>query len=170
ISGWGLYAALVIAGVISLENALRIVAYRVRLMVQRCAMYETGMIAINLSPIEVRDVLRASTELSDLSIACYNSTIDCVLSGPLTKLQAFKAYLDAKLCCKNVLLTVPFGYYRQAMSPLLEDLNVVARRVVLNPPNIPIVSNVLGDIIDPGDAVVFSSDYFGLHCAQPVQF
>ncbi|KAG6896291.1 Type I Iterative PKS [Termitomyces sp. T32_za158] len=166
----GEYAALVIAGVISVEDALFIVAHRVRLMVQRCAVNETGMIAVNLSPIAVRDVLCTSTEFSDLSIACYNSPIDCVVSGPLTKLQAFKAFLDADVRCKNVLLTVPFGYHSQAMSPLLDDLDVVAQRVVLNPPNIPIVSNLLGEVVHAGDPSVFSADYFALHCAKPVQF
>ncbi|KAG6872570.1 hypothetical protein C0995_008721 [Termitomyces sp. Mi166 len=166
----GEYAALVIAGVISVEDALHIVAHRVRLMVQRCAVNETGMIAVNLGPIVVHDMLHAFTEFSDLSIACYNSPIDCVLSGPLGKLRAFKAYLDTEVRCKNILLTVPFGYHSRAMSPLLEDLNAISRNVTLNPPKIPIVSNVFGDIVDPGDPSVFVADYFARHCAQPVQF
>ncbi|KAG5715664.1 Conidial yellow pigment biosynthesis polyketide synthase [Termitomyces sp. T112] len=107
----GEYAALVIAGVMSVEDALHIVAHRVRLMVQRCAANETGMIAINLGPIALHDVISASTEFAELSIACYNSPIDCVLSGPLTKLKALKAHLDAEIRCKNILLAVPFGYY-----------------------------------------------------------
>ncbi|KNZ72615.1 Conidial yellow pigment biosynthesis polyketide synthase [Termitomyces sp. J132] len=166
----GEYAALVIAGVMSVEDALHIVAHRVRLMVQRCAANETGMIAINLGPIALHDVLSASTEFSELSIACYNSPIDCVLSGPLMKLKALKAHLDAEIRCKNVLLAVPFGYHSQAMSPLLEDLNIIAQRVTLNPPNIPIVSNVLGELVHPGDHSIFVADYFARHCAEPVQF
>ncbi|KAH0578243.1 hypothetical protein H2248_004021 [Termitomyces sp. 'cryptogamus'] len=166
----GEYAELVIAGVMSVEDALHIVAHRVRLMVQRCAANETGMIAINLGPIALHDVISASTEFAELSIACYNSPIDCVLSGPLTKLKALKTHLDAEIRCKNILLAVPFGYHSQAMSPLLGDLNIIAQRVTLNPPNIPIVSNVLGELVQPGDRSIFVANYFARHCAEPVQF
>ncbi|KAH0578258.1 hypothetical protein H2248_004036 [Termitomyces sp. 'cryptogamus'] len=171
----GEYAALVIAGVMSVEDALHIVAHRVRLMVQRYAVNETGMIAINLGPINLgpialHDVLRAYTEFSEPSIACYNSPIDCVLSGPLTKLKALKAHLDAEIRCKNILLAVPFGYHSQAMSPLLGDLNIIAQRVTLNPPNIPIVSNFLGELVQHGDRSISVADDFARHCAEPVQF
>ncbi|KAG6866326.1 Type I Iterative PKS [Blastosporella zonata] len=163
----GEYAALVFAGVISMQDALYVVANRVRLMVQKCVLNESGMIAVNLGPVAVHDVLSA---FPDLSIACYNSPMDCVLSGPVTKLKAFKAYLDTEIHCKNILLAAPFGFHSQAMVPLLDDLTDVARRVTLHPPRIPIVSNVLGDIVLPGDSSTFVPEYFSRHCAEPVQF
>ncbi|KAF8074125.1 putative polyketide synthase [Lyophyllum atratum] len=166
----GEYAALVIANVISVQDALLIVANRVRLMVQRCAVNTTGMIAVNLGPTAARSALHASPEFSVLSIACYNSPMDCVVSGPLAQLKSFKAYLDAEVRCKNVILAVPFGYHSQAMAPLLEDLTAVARRATFHSPSIPVVSNVLGEVIQAGDGSVFNAEYFARHCAEPVQF
>ncbi|KAG6818439.1 putative PKS/NRPS-like protein biosynthetic cluster, partial [Arthromyces matolae] len=166
----GEYAALVISGVLSLEDALCVVAHRVRLMVQRCAVNETGMIAVNLGAVAVQDILHASPEFSSLSIACYNSPSDSVLSGPLETLKSFKEHLDDNVHCKNILLSVPFGYHSHAMAPLLNDLKAIARRVSLRPPTIPIVSNVFGDVVRPGDSSIINSDYFARHCAEPVQF
>ncbi|KAF5377903.1 hypothetical protein D9615_006799 [Tricholomella constricta] len=166
----GEYAALVIANVMSLKDALLIVANRVRLMVQKCALSTTGMVAVNLGPAALQEALQSSPDFSVLSIACFNSPIDCVVSGPLVELKAFKAYLDAQIRCKNVLLAVPFGYHSPAMAPLLDDLTAIARRASFKAPTIPVVSNVLGEVVLPGDSSVFKAAYFARHCAEPVQF
>ncbi|KAJ7720853.1 putative polyketide synthase [Mycena maculata] len=166
----GEYAALVTAGVLAVKDALLIVAHRVRLMVQKCALDSTAMIAVNLGPEAVEGALHQSGDFSDLTIACYNSPIDCVLSGPIAQLQAFKAHLDTEVRCKSVLISVPFGYHSAAMAPLLDDLTAVARRFIIRPPTIPIISDVLGDVVLPGVASVFTPEYFSRHCAEPVQF
>ncbi|KAJ7206375.1 putative polyketide synthase [Mycena pura] len=166
----GEYAALVTAGVLGLKDALLIVAHRVRLMVQKCNIDSTTMIAVNLDPQAVEEILCQCTGVPDLTIACYNSPVDCVLSGPLVQLIIFKAHLDSEVRCKNVFLSVPFGYHSTAMAPLLDDLTDIAKGFTLRPPMIPIVSNVLGDVVLPGDASIFTAAYFSHHCTEPVQF
>ncbi|PBK78491.1 polyketide beta-ketoacyl-synthase [Armillaria solidipes] len=165
----GEYAALVIANVLSLRGALTIVAHRVRLMVTKCAVSSTSMIAVNLAQFLLQDILKATT-FDKLSISCFNSPVDCVVSGPLEQLRALKEHLDAEVHCKNVLLTVPFGYHSIAMAPILDDLDAVALNVTLRAPTIPVISNVHGDVVHPGDASVFDAQYFSRHCAEPVQF
>ncbi|KAF7337824.1 Non-reducing polyketide synthase terA [Mycena venus] len=169
----GEYAALVTAAVLTLKEALLIVANRGHLMVQKCAVHSTAMIAVNLDPAAIEASLfqSSNSNFSDLTIACYNSPVDCVLSGPLEQLLAFKAHLDSEVRCKCVLISVPFGYHSAAMVPLVEDLTTIAKRVAgLRPPTIPIVSNVLGAVVFPGDASVFTAEYFARHCTEPVQF
>ncbi|KAF9263364.1 ketoacyl-synt-domain-containing protein [Marasmius fiardii PR-910] len=166
----GEYAALVIAGVLSLRNALFIVASRVRLMLQKCALGSTGMIAVNIDPSKMAKVLASSTDLNGLSIACYNSVSDCVVSGSMDQVKALKKHLDSEVRCKNVVLNVPFGYHSSAMNPLVEDLDTIAETVTLSPPTIPIVSNVFGNLVEPGDSTVFTHTYFSRHCAEPVRF
>ena len=156
----GEYAALVFANVLNLKGALLIVASRVRFMVRKCVMESTGMIAVNLESAAVKAALGMSKDFSELSISCYNSAIDCAASGPLWQLRAFKDYLDAEVHCKNVLLTVPFGYHSPAMTPLLDDLTLVAKQVTLRAPTIPVISNVLGEVVLPGDDSVFIPEYF----------
>ncbi|TFK43602.1 polyketide synthase [Crucibulum laeve] len=166
----GEYAALVVANVLSLHDALMIVAQRVRFMVKKCDVETTGMIAVNLGAGALDEVLQSSAAFSGLSISCYNSATDSVVSGPLEQLKGLKAHLDAEVHCKNVLLSVPFGYHSSAMKPLLDDLTLAATMISIRPPTIPVVSNVIGDVVMPGDGSVFKPDYFARHCAQPVEF
>ncbi|KAF9025646.1 ketoacyl-synt-domain-containing protein [Hymenopellis radicata] len=163
----GEYAALVVADVLSLEGALLIVANRVRIMVTKCTTKSTGMIAVNLSSSSIASHI-ASFE--DLSVACFNSPTDCVVSGPLISLSKFKQYLDVNNVGKNIMLSVPFGYHSSAMHPVVADLTHVANLVAIRSPTIPIVSNVLGETVRPGDTSVFHTAYFSQHCLQPVQF
>ncbi|KAF7320598.1 hypothetical protein HMN09_00144300 [Mycena chlorophos] len=165
----GEYAALVTAGVISLHHALLIVTHRVRLMVRHCALDTTSMIAVNLGPEALQPILQGRPEFVGLNIACYNSPTDCVLSGPREELKALKAALDG-VKAKSTILSVPFGYHSPAMAPILDELTAIASRYPLRAPTIPVVSNVLGDVVRPGDAGVFTPAYFARHCAEPVLF
>ncbi|KAI0064076.1 ketoacyl-synt-domain-containing protein [Artomyces pyxidatus] len=166
----GEYAAQVIAGVLTMKGALTLIANRVRFMVQKCPVDTTGMIAVNLGASAVESILASSVDFAGTSVACYNSHSDCVVSGPLSQLKALKAHLDAEVHCKSMLLTVPFGYHSIAMHPLLDDLTLVAQHVTVRPPTIPIISNVSGDVVLPGDDTVFNAAYYARHCAEPVRF
>jgi iterative type I PKS product template protein len=170
----GEYAALVTAGVLAMKDALFLVAHRARLMVKKCAVDTTGMIAVNLGPEALEALLQSpeSAQWADLTSACYNSPADCVLSGPVGQLRAFKAHLaGGEVRCKSVLIDVPFGYHGPAMAPLLDgELTAVAKGVTLRAPSIPVVSNVLGEVVLPGDGSVFTPEYFARHATEPVLF
>ena len=153
---------------ITIEDALLIVANRARFMATRCAFGATGMIAINANADKVESILRGSTSFSGLSIACYNSGSDCVVSGPLKQLRELKDVLDG--IARSKILAVPFGFHSSAMDPILDDLTGVAMKVKLSTPTIPVVSNVLGEVVLPGDISVFTPSYFARHCAEPVLF
>ena len=60
---------MVVAGVLSLESALILVAERGRLMFERCTLGSSGMLAIRASPFQIKKDLE---EYKDLTIACYN--------------------------------------------------------------------------------------------------
>lgn len=139
-------------------------------MVEKCDADSTGMMAVNLGPNEVAKALSSSSSFANLSIACFNSPLDCVVGGTLQDLKAFKIYLDSEIRCKNIILTVPYGYHTAAMDPLASDLTAVGESVKLHPPRIPIVSNVTGTVVYPGDSTFFTADYFTRHCCKPVQF
>ncbi|THH20593.1 hypothetical protein EW146_g801 [Bondarzewia mesenterica] len=166
----GEYAAQVIAGILSLEDALTLVATRARLMVLKCPIGRTGMIAVNLGSESVKGILACSDAFSSTSIACYNSENNCVVSGPISQLKALKAHLDTTERCQSILLTLPFGYHSSAMHPLLEDFALFTERIIIRPPTIAIVSTVLGDLVLPGNTTTFNADYYSRHCAEPVQF
>ena len=139
-------------------------------MAQKCAPGSNGMMAVNLSAAAIGQILASSKEFSDITLACHNSPEDHVVSGPITALQALKSYLDKIVRCKNILLPVEFGHHSNAMRPLHDDLTSLARRITTSPPTIPIISNVYGMVVLPGDASVFDSQYYSRHCTQPVLF
>ena len=68
----GEYAALVTADVLSIDDALRIVAGRAKLMGEKCVPNETGMVAVKMSPAGLAQYTRANPDYHGLSVACHN--------------------------------------------------------------------------------------------------
>lgn len=169
LSSLGEYASLVAADVLSLDSALRLVARRARLMVQYCARDITGMLAIRLSAQTVSDTIAKLDGCESLAIACYNGPKDVVVGGPHEQLTILKEHLES-VAVKCITVNVPFAYHTEAMEPILDELTAFARNLEFKAPRIPVVSNVTGKIVRAGDASVFSSVYFALHCRQPVNF
>ena len=68
----GEYAALVTAGVLTLEDGLKLVARRAGLMVEKCAPSETAMLAVKMNATRLEHLIEKETRYIGLSIACYN--------------------------------------------------------------------------------------------------
>jgi len=147
-----------------------IIANQMRYMIQKCAVDSTSMLAVHLPPIDIQNVIDSSSEFSKVSIACINGSLDNVLAGPISQLRTLKSHLDTHVHCENILLPVPFGFHSSAMEPLLEDLRELCKCININAPSIPIISNVFGSLVLPGDTSVFDADYFARHCSEPLQF
>ena len=165
----GEFAGLVIAGVLNLKDALIFIATRERLILEKCKIESSGMMAVSLGPVKLQTLLESQQEFFHLSIACYNSPTDCVVSGPLSQLTMLKAILDIN-SVKNSQLSVPFGYHCPAMVPVIEDLRVLSRKIKPQAPSLPVISTVLGRVVLPGDISSFNNDYFVRQCAEPVKF
>ena len=77
-------------------DALKIVAFRARLMIEKCPLATTGMLAVNRSTSEMENYISTKSRYQNLSIACCNSPHDCVVGGPLDLLHGLKADLKEK--------------------------------------------------------------------------
>ena len=166
----GEYVAQAVSRVLTLQDALLLVAHRARLITKKCVSSSTSMMAVDLSALMIGRILTSSKEFSAITIACYNSPDDHVLSGPVADLQVLKAYLDENMRCKTHLFSVGSGYHSNAMCPIRDDLTSFARRIAISAPIIPIISNVYGKLVLPGDASVFNAQYYSRHCIEPVLF
>ena len=165
----GEFAGLVIADVLNLKDALIFVATRERLVLEKCKIESSGMVAVSLDPVKLQTLLESQQEIFHLSIACYNSPTDCVVSGPLSQLSMFKTNLDMK-SVRNSQLSAPYGYHSPAMVSVIDDLRVLSKKTKTHAPSLPVISTVLGRVVLPGDISSFDDDYFVRHCAEPVRF
>ncbi|KAJ7607960.1 hypothetical protein FB45DRAFT_877525 [Roridomyces roridus] len=78
-------------------------------LVTKCAINSSTMIAVNLGAEAIQEFLRQSSHFADLIVACYNSPADCVVAGSLPQLMDFKEHLAAEVSCKSVMLPMHFG-------------------------------------------------------------
>ncbi|MEO0539241.1 MAG: beta-ketoacyl synthase N-terminal-like domain-containing protein [Cyanobacteria bacterium P01_A01_bin.105] len=155
----GEYVAACVAGVFSLEDALKIILQRGRLM-QRCA--PGAMLAV-LQPAEaVMPHLLPETEISVI-----NSPQTCVVSGPTAAISTLKSRLEAlPVPCR--LLETSHAFHSALMESALAKFAQVMASVSLHVPQIEVVSNVTGTWLT--DAEATSPDYWVSHLRQPVQF
>ena len=168
----GEYAALVAADVLSADSALRIIAHRARLMTLHCEQNASGMLAVRLAPESIPTTFSRQDGCANVTIACNNSASDVVVGGPLSQIATLQAHLKTIPGCKTLALSVPYAYHTVAMQPILEPLVEYTGRfsAEFRAPKIPVVSNVLGRVVDPGEEGIFDKDYFARHCRSTVEF
>ncbi|OSD07702.1 ketoacyl-synt-domain-containing protein [Trametes coccinea BRFM310] len=165
---YGEFAALTIAGVLSLKDALDVVARRAEWMSTLCKPYQTGMSSIRASADDLAPIL-GRHPFSHLEICCYNSASNFVVGGSLEELQAFEDLVASRGVRFNR-LDVPFAYHSAAMDGVFPKLEAYSGGVFISPPKIPVLSNVTGTLVQPGDVAPFSRGYFSRHCREPARF
>jgi non-ribosomal peptide synthase protein (TIGR01720 family) len=155
----GEYTAACLAGVFTLEEAVGIVARRGRLMGE---MPGGDMLSVPLSESEVVPLLGDA-----VSIAAINGPRLCVVSGPKPAVDDLQAALDARGIAGQRLRT-SHAFHSAMMDPIVGAFAEEMRRVRLEPPAIPFVSNLTGDWIRPDEAT--DPSYWARHLRQPVRF
>jgi len=159
----GEYVAATLAGVFSLEDALMLVATRGRLMQEQ----PTGsMLSISLSASEVESLL-AETKISGVELAANNAPSLSVVSGSFEAIAELENMLTKReINCRR--LHTSHAYHSQMMDAVVEPFTEVLKKVTLNPPQIPFISNVTGTWITENEAIAPS--YWAKHLRQPVRF
>jgi acyl transferase domain-containing protein/NADPH:quinone reductase-like Zn-dependent oxidoreductase/SAM-dependent methyltransferase len=158
----GEYAAAVIAGVFSLEDGLKLIAARGKLM--QALPRNGGMIAIQGKLEKVAAIVAACG--SSISIAAINGPHSIVISGPQDEL------LKAAAACQRehlsfTQLEVSHAFHSPLMSPILADFARVAEEVAYSSPHIDFVSNVTGKLAAEALA---NAEYWVRHISAPVLF
>jgi polyketide synthase PksJ len=155
----GEYVAACLAGVFSLEDALKLVVWRARLMQE----LPTGsMISVPLPEQELKHILP-----DQLSIAAVNSKTSCVVSGPTETIQSFARELKAQAHDYRPLIT-SHAFHSDMMMPMLDEFYRVVVQVTLQCPRIPYISNITGTWIRDDEAT--NPDYWVKHIHSTVRF
>ncbi len=155
----GEYVAACLAGVFSLESALALVATRGRLMQQ---LPPGAMLAVPLPEEEVKSHLGER-----LSLAAVNSPMSCVVSGPISDVDALQhQLLESGIECRR--LHTSHAFHSAMMDPILETFAERVKEIDLQPPHIPYISNVSGTWISAVEAT--DPSYWANHIRQTVKF
>ena len=155
----GEYVAACLAGVLSLEDALELVARRAKLIQDLPA---GAMLAVPLPEAEVRPLLG-----EDLSLSATNGPHFCVAGGPAAAIEA----LDRRLAGQGVScirLRTTHAFHSAMMDPAVDALTAIAQGVTVNPPRIPYLSNVTGAWITADDLA--AAGYWARHMRSTVRF
>ncbi|HLX60646.1 MAG TPA: type I polyketide synthase, partial [Planctomycetota bacterium] len=155
----GEYVAACLAGVFSLEDALRVVAARGRLMQER----ERGsMLSVRMPAEKLKGTLNGS-----ISLAAVNSPSLCTVSGPTQAVSALQGKLEAQgVECRAV--ATSHAFHSAMMDAALPEFLKVLQSVKLGEPTLRFVSNVSGREIRAAEAT--DAQYWVKHLRGTVNF
>jgi acyl transferase domain-containing protein/NAD(P)-dependent dehydrogenase (short-subunit alcohol dehydrogenase family)/acyl carrier protein len=157
----GEYAAAVIAGVMSLEDCLRLVCARARIM----QAYTGGlgsMLAVRLTADVANNAITSLNLSDDVAVAAVNGPRSIVLSG---RDSALAAVLQYTKCASSHKLTVKHAFHSPLMRGMLDEYRQVLDTVTLRAPTVRWVSTV-GDTT----AAVSTVQYWLDHVVRPVHY
>jgi amino acid adenylation domain-containing protein len=155
----GEFVAATLAGVMSLADALGVVAERARLMQ---SMPGGAMLAVRLPASELGALIA-----SPLAIAAVNSPTLCVVAGPYEAVDELADRLGGGGVMARRLHT-SHAFHSPMMDPIVQPLADHLRGVVLSAPQLPYVSTVTGGWAD--DARATSPECWARQAREPVQF
>lgn len=158
----GEYVAATVAGVFSLEEGLKLIATRGRLMQQLPSGGE--MVSVLASEPQVREAIASYGD--KVAIAAINGPDSLVISGVGEAIQAICSSL-AEMGINTKPLQVSHAFHSPLMEPMLAEFEAVAKEVTYNQPRIPVISNVTGQQATPEIA---TPEYWVNHVLQPVHF
>ncbi|MET7835496.1 amino acid adenylation domain-containing protein [Micromonospora sediminicola] len=155
----GEYVAACLAGVFSLDDALRLVRVRGEL-VDRTPV--GAMLAVALPESAVTALLDEG-----VSLAAVNAPQLCVVSGDPAAVGRVRERLTADgVVCRP--LRVARGYHSALLDPVLDEFAAHAARVRYAEPERPYLSNLTGGPVTPG--LVTDPAYWVRHLREPVRF
>lgn len=157
----GEYVAACVAGVFSLEDGLKLVAARGKLMQELTC---TGqMLTIHATEAYVRQVLLPYQD--QCALAAINAPELVVIAGAPEAIQAISQQLTLN-GIENQALKVSHAFHSPLMEPMLDAFEGIARQVQYHAPRIPLISCVDGQVL----AEAPDAHYWRTHTRQTVQF
>ena len=159
----GEYVAACVAGVFNLEDGLRLIAERGRLMQALPA--GGAMAAVFAESKQVAAAIAPHTQ--SLSIAAVNGLRHTVISGKAEAVAKVLAILQAEgVRVKS--LTVSHAFHSPLMEPMLDAFTQTAAQLTYASPQLEFVSNLSGDLLTADNLP--DAEYWRQHVRQPVRF
>jgi acyl transferase domain-containing protein/NADPH:quinone reductase-like Zn-dependent oxidoreductase/SAM-dependent methyltransferase/NADP-dependent 3-hydroxy acid dehydrogenase YdfG len=159
----GEYVAACVAGVMTLEDGLKLIGARARLMQ---GLPPGGqMAAVFADEAKIADMLERSG--APVSIAAVNGPGSVVISGPGRDVEAILDRLAAD-GSRFTRLQVSHAFHSPLMEPMLAEFSKVAGSLTYAAPEIHFISNVSGRAFSGQEPI--DPSYWCHHVTQPVRF
>ncbi len=159
----GEYVAACVAGVFSLEDGLKLITERARLM--QALPPNGGMMSILASKEQVRDLISPYDE-REIAIAAINGPQSIVISGSDEVLNIVGQTLESQ-GIKTKRLEVSHAFHSPFMEPVLADFENFVQQFAFSAPQIPLIANLTGELMT---LETLSREYWSLHIRHPIQF
>ena len=158
----GEYVAACVAGVFSLEDGLKLIAQRGRLM--QSLPPDGEMVTVFAEYARVWDAIQPYAQ--QVAIAAINAPENVVISGECKVVGDAIASLSAS-GVQTKPLNVSRAFHSPLMEPILAEFEQVAREITYSSPKIKLISNLTGEVATDEIA---TPDYWCRHIRQPVRF
>lgn len=140
----GEYTALVASGVLSLEDGVRLVHLRGKLMQEAVPEGEGAMAAIlGMTPDGVMEVCADAAPGGEVQAANFNSPGQVVISGSAPYVQQAMEKAKAAGAKRAILLNVSAPFHSRQMRPVADKLLEAFESISWGKPSAPIVSNAM---------------------------
>jgi acyl transferase domain-containing protein/acyl carrier protein len=159
----GEYVAACVAGVFSLEDGLKLIAERGRLMQD---LPQRGEMAVVFAE-QTRVVEALVPYCEQVSIAALNGPQNTVISGESKAVQAIVQHLEAEGLTTHP-MTVSHAFHSPLMEPMLAAFAQVAQQVQYMPLRVPLVCNLKGHMLAAG--AMLDAGYWRQQVRESVQF
>ncbi|MGN7610527.1 type I polyketide synthase [Magnetococcales bacterium HHB-1] len=157
----GEYVAATIAGILTLEEGLKLICARGRLMVEKCP--QGAMMVLPLDESATKTWIEPFA--GQISIAAINGVENTTISGQHEAMEILSNKL-AEEGIKSKKLTVSHAFHSPGMQPMIEPFKAVAETITYHKPTTPFCSNLTATWLEQAP----SAQYWCQHTLKPVQF
>jgi acyl transferase domain-containing protein/NADPH:quinone reductase-like Zn-dependent oxidoreductase/acyl carrier protein len=155
-------AAACVAGVLTLEDAVRVICARARIAERASGLGK--MAAVELTVDEAHELLAKTG--GGLSLAAINGPRSLTISGAVGPLRKFCDDVAAlgRFCR---VLDVNYPFHSALLDPLLPEMALIGENIPVRPPHTPLYSTVYGRLATASD---MTAGYWPLNLRETVQF
>jgi [acyl-carrier-protein] S-malonyltransferase len=150
----GEYTASVVSGALALDDGMRLVSERGRLMADIQSERPGAMGAvIGLSAEQVEELCQQASEAGSVAPANFNTPAQIIVSGEEAPVLKVIELADAAGADKALRLQVGAAFHSELMEPVQRQLGETMDTLTWNDPETPLVSNASGKVATSGDDV-----------------
>ncbi len=158
----GEYVAACLAGVFSLEDGLKLICQRAKLM--QSLPQNGAMLAVMASEAEITPWLETCKD--EVNLAAINAPNSVVISGCYKAIAEIEKQLTAKAITTKR-LPVSHAFHSPLMEPILTEFEQIAATINYSLPKIKLISNLTGQLVTDE---VTHPQYWCRHLRHPVRF